>query len=216
MAATAQNKFETNWQRSVLPSRKALSKFGVFWMSIKLSRTEVYFDFGNKLDAWDECDQIWQTFTTLAKFSTVWHIWKDYLVFWILLLEKLSWHLKKNYWCKWPNVEKLLSYLVTLDEAKIFPWHLLTCFWSQFQQRPQLINPSQRLITTSWGNHKWIIARWFCLHLQSCGSGFESQAHYILFFQFVLLKLKWELILEWEQDETKRKRGRDWPIFKKT
>ena len=76
---------------------------------------------------------------------------------------------EKNYWCKWPNVEKLLSYLVTLDEAKIFPWHLLTCFWSQFQQRPQLINPSQRLITTSWGNHKWIIARWFCLHLQSCG-----------------------------------------------
>ena len=33
------------------------------------------------------------------------------------------------------------------------------------------------------------IAPWFCLRLPSCGSGFESQAHHLRFFQFVLLKL---------------------------
>ena len=33
------------------------------------------------------------------------------------------------------------------------------------------------------------IALWFHLHLPSCSPGFESQAHYLHFFQFVLLKL---------------------------
>ena len=37
----------------------------------------------------------------------------------------------------------------------------------------------------------WVaaIAPWFRLRLQSCGPGFESQAHHLHFFQFVLLKL---------------------------
>ena len=33
------------------------------------------------------------------------------------------------------------------------------------------------------------IAPWFCLCLQSCGRVFESQAHHLHFFQFLLLKL---------------------------
>ena len=33
------------------------------------------------------------------------------------------------------------------------------------------------------------IAPWFCLRLPSCGPGFESQAHHLRFFQFVLMKL---------------------------
>ena len=33
------------------------------------------------------------------------------------------------------------------------------------------------------------IALWFRLCLPSCGPGFESQAHHLRFFQFVLLKL---------------------------
>ena len=33
------------------------------------------------------------------------------------------------------------------------------------------------------------IAPWFRLRLPSCGPGFESQAHHLRFFQFVLLKL---------------------------
>ena len=38
-----------------------------------------------------------------------------------------------------------------------------------------------------------VIAPWFHLHLPSCGLGFESQAHKLVFFQFVLLKLSWEM-----------------------
>ena len=33
------------------------------------------------------------------------------------------------------------------------------------------------------------IALWFHLRLPSCSPGFESQAHHLRFFQFVLLKL---------------------------
>ena len=33
------------------------------------------------------------------------------------------------------------------------------------------------------------MAPWFCLHLPFCGPEFESQAHHLRFFQFVLLKL---------------------------
>ena len=33
-------------------------------------------------------------------------------------------------------------------------------------------------------------------------------------FQFILLKLKLYLLLAWEKDENKRKRVKDWPIFK--
>ena len=53
------------------------------------------------------------------------------------------------------------------------------------------------------------IAPWFCLRLPSCGLGFESQAHHLLFFQFVLLKMYRE------NNKNKLKKGRDWPIFKK-
>ena len=53
------------------------------------------------------------------------------------------------------------------------------------------------------------IAQWFCLRLPSCGPGFKSRAHHLCLFQFVFLEL-W-----WEKDENKRKRGRDWPVFKK-
>ena len=53
------------------------------------------------------------------------------------------------------------------------------------------------------------ISLWLRLFLPSCSPGFESQAHHLHFFQFILLKLQ----LEWEKDENKRKRGRDWPIF---
>ena len=37
----------------------------------------------------------------------------------------------------------------------------------------------------------WVaaLALWFCLCLPSCGPRFESQAHHLRFFQFVLLKL---------------------------
>ena len=51
------------------------------------------------------------------------------------------------------------------------------------------------------------IAPWFCLRLPSCGPRFESQAHNLSFFQFVLKLLR-------EKNENKQKRGRDWPIFK--
>ena len=46
------------------------------------------------------------------------------------------------------------------------------------------------------------IAPWFHLRLPS-RPGFESQAHHLRFFQFVEIVRK------------ERKRGREWPIFKK-
>ena len=49
------------------------------------------------------------------------------------------------------------------------------------------------------------IAPWFRLRLPFCGPGFESQAHHLCFFQFVLK-------LWWEKNGNKQKRGRDWPI----
>ena len=53
------------------------------------------------------------------------------------------------------------------------------------------------------------IALWFCLRLPSWGTGFESQAHHLCFFQFVL-----EL---WpEKNENKQKEAGIGPfIFKK-
>ena len=45
------------------------------------------------------------------------------------------------------------------------------------------------------------IALCFRLRLPSCGPGFESQAHHLHFFQFVLLKL----LLELEKNENKQK-----------
>ena len=50
------------------------------------------------------------------------------------------------------------------------------------------------------------IAPWFCLRLPSCGPGFESQAHHLSFFQFVLKLLR-------EKNKNKQRRGMDWPIF---
>ena len=51
-------------------------------------------------------------------------------------------------------------------------------------------------------NKVWVaaIAPWFRLRLPSCGPGFESQAHHLCFFQFVLLKLYQE------NNENKQKR----------
>ena len=50
------------------------------------------------------------------------------------------------------------------------------------------------------------IAQWIRLHLPSCRPGFESQAHYLCFFQFKLKHV--------EKSKINRKRGRDWPIKK--
>ena len=49
---------------------------------------------------------------------------------------------------------------------------------------------------------------WFCLRLASCSHRFESQARHLSFFQFVLLKLKWE------KDENKKETGIV-PLFNK-
>ena len=54
------------------------------------------------------------------------------------------------------------------------------------------------------------IAPWFRQRLPSCGRGFESHAHYLHFFQFVLINL-W-----WEKDENKQKEAGICPFFKKT
>ena len=54
-----------------------------------------------------------------------------------------------------------------------------------------------------------VIPQWFRLHLPFCGPRFQSQAHYLSFFQFVWLKLE----SDWEKDENKRKRGRDRSIL---
>ena len=56
------------------------------------------------------------------------------------------------------------------------------------------------------------IAQWFRLRLPSCGPGFESQAHHLRFFQFVLLKL----LLELEKNENKQKEAGIGPYLKKT
>ena len=56
------------------------------------------------------------------------------------------------------------------------------------------------------------IAPWFRLRGPSCSPGFESHAHHLSFFQFILLKLELKLSLQWEKDENNRKRGRDYPI----
>ena len=53
------------------------------------------------------------------------------------------------------------------------------------------------------------MAPWFLLHLPSCGPGFESQAHHLRFFQFVLLKLYRE------NYENKQKEAGIGPFFKK-
>ena len=52
------------------------------------------------------------------------------------------------------------------------------------------------------------IAPWFCLLLPSCSPGFESQAHHLCFFQFVLLKLYRE------NKENKQKEAGICPFFK--
>ena len=41
-----------------------------------------------------------------------------------------------------------------------------------------------------WYIRAAVIAPWFCLCLPSCGPRFESQAHLLCFFQFILLQLK--------------------------
>ena len=58
---------------------------------------------------------------------------------------------------------------------------------------------------------EWVgaIAPRFCLRLPSCGPGFESQAHHLCFFQFVLLKLYQE------NNENKQKEARIGPYLKK-
>ena len=53
------------------------------------------------------------------------------------------------------------------------------------------------------------IAPWFCLRLPSCGPGFESQAHHLRFFQFVLLKLYRE------NNENKQKEAGIGPFLKR-
>ena len=60
----------------------------------------------------------------------------------------------------------------------------------------------------SWGA---TIAQWIRLSLPTCCPRFESQAHHLRFYQF---KFQFKL---WHVEKTKisRKRGRDWPIFKK-
>ena len=59
--------------------------------------------------------------------------------------------------------------------------------------------------------HCWVaaIVQWFCLCLPSCGSGFQSQANHLRFFQFVLLKLYRE------NHENKQKRPGLAHFFKK-
>ena len=54
------------------------------------------------------------------------------------------------------------------------------------------------------------IAPWFRLRQPTYVPGFQSQAHHLQVFQFRDLKL----IFEWEKDESKRKRGWDWPLKK--
>ena len=55
-----------------------------------------------------------------------------------------------------------------------------------------------------------VIALWYCLCLPSCGCGFESEAHQLHYFQFVLLKLLWEM------DENKQKESGICPFYKKS
>ena len=52
------------------------------------------------------------------------------------------------------------------------------------------------------------IAPWFRLRLPSCSPGFESQAHHLRFFQFVLLKLYRE------NNKNKQKEAGIGPFFK--
>ena len=52
------------------------------------------------------------------------------------------------------------------------------------------------------------IAQWIRLRLPSCWPGFKSQAHHLLFYQFIKIEL-WHV----EKTKIKRKRGRNWPIF---
>ena len=52
------------------------------------------------------------------------------------------------------------------------------------------------------------IAPWFRLRLPFYGPGFESHAHHLHFFQFVLLKMY--------QENNENKQEEDWPIFKKS
>ena len=55
----------------------------------------------------------------------------------------------------------------------------------------------------------WVaaIAPWFCLHLPSCGPGFEFQAHHLRFFQFVLKLYR-------EKDENTQKEAGNGPFLK--
>ena len=57
----------------------------------------------------------------------------------------------------------------------------------------------------------WVatIAPWFRLHLPSCSPGFESQAHHLRIFQFVLLKMYRE------NNENKQKEAGIGPFLKK-
>ena len=88
----------------------------------------------------------------------------------------------------------------------------------RFKPRPSGFegNPSANWATNTALLWTASLAPWFrqCLHF--CCPGFESQAHHLCFFQFILLKLKLYLLLEWGNDEKKRKRGRNMSILKST
>ena len=73
--------------------------------------------------------------------------------------------------------------------------------------RNRIKAPCNRCVITFWS---WVaaIALWFRLRLPSCSPGFESQAHHLRFFQFVLG-------LRREKSENKQKEAGIGPFFLK-
>ena len=56
----------------------------------------------------------------------------------------------------------------------------------------------------------------FFIYIVEIGTVFRILSTPSTLFQLMLLKMEWYLLSGWEKDENKRKRGRHWPIFKKS
>ena len=122
--------------------------------------------------------------------------------------------------CIWKNIKVVSFFLFKTSDVSIFwpayRWQYLPESLSEWPQA--LYDPTFNSITRSfsykpWAPNLWAkitvfqqcwfraaaIAQWFHQLLSSCGRGFESEAHQLCFFQFLLLKL-W-----WAKDENKQK-----------
>ena len=101
------------------------------------------------------------------------------------------------------------------NQHSAFPVSLVLIYkylWSIYIPERKEISVDQLVLITNINKCRYrvaTIALWFCLRLPSCGPWFESQAHHLRFFQFVILKVYLE------NNEKNKKEARIGPFLKK-